>query len=105
MDVISGLPPAVENPCGPIRMGAYLPWGACGLGEVFLLDWREARPPISAKGGQENDRFPGRSTPGAAFADLPASPGLRQTRRRAFFREHRNHQRKRLRRAGADFRQ
>jgi hypothetical protein len=86
-------------------MGAYLHWGACGLGEVFLLDWREARPPIPAKGRQENHRFPGRSTPGPAFADIPAGAGVRQTGRRAFFRKHRNHQRKRLRRTGADFRQ
>ncbi len=77
-------------------MGAYLPWGACGLGEVFLLDWGEARPPISPKGGQENDRFPGRSTQGAAFADLPAGAGVRQAGRRTLFRNHANHQCQRM---------
>src|SRR5271155_290456 len=83
-------------------MGAYLPWGACGLGEVFLLDSGEARPPISAKGGQENDRFPGRSTSGPTFADLPAGAGVRQTGRRALLRKHPNDQRQRLGRIGAD---
>ena len=86
-------------------MGAYLLWGACGLGEVFLLDCGEARPPISTTGGQERDRFARRATPGAAFADIPAGAGVRQAGRRAFLREHRDHQRKRLRRTGSNFRQ
>jgi hypothetical protein len=94
----------MENPCRPIRMGAYLSWGACALDEVFPLDWGEARPPISTTGGQERDRFAGRATPGAAFADIPARAGVRQAGRRALLREHRNHQRKRLRRTGTDFR-
>src|ERR1700740_771696 len=85
-------------------MGAYLPWGACGLGEIFLLDWGKARPPISPTGGQENDRFPGRSTPGAASADLPAGAGVRQAEWRTLLRIHANHQRQRLGRTDADFR-